>query len=207
MGDRERAREGGEKGEEVVHMTEVGVDEEEGGGTGPPYVWPCLGELRNESGSKAGGRDGGGGGGGEGEEGGEGGETAAAGGGGEQREVDVLEEDGVKRRPPITGEGRRVSERVVTPGACTGGGGREGGAGEEEEVGGEGEVGLMPGGGRAGESSNCPEPVNDRLLRKPASSALATPPPPPSPVMAAVAMTMTAFCGSATVVRLPWRSP
>lgn len=69
-------------------------------------------------------------------------------------EEEVLEEEGVRSRPPMTGEGRRVRERVATPGAGTGGGGREGGAGEEEE-GGEGEEGA--GAGRAGERSNCPE--------------------------------------------------
>lgn len=114
-----------------------------------------------------------------------------------------MDEDGVKSRPPMTGEGRRVRERVATPGACTGGGGREGGTGEEVEDGGEGEVGLTAAGGRAGESSNWPEPVNDRLLLRLGSSPLATPPPPPSPAMAAVAMTMSPFCVSATVVRLP----
>lgn len=158
-----------------------------------------MGELRNESGSKAGGRDGGGGG-GEGDEGGGDGGEAAAGGGGERREA---EEEGVRSRPPMTGEGRRVRERVATPGAWTGGGGgRAGGVGEEEEDGGEGEAGLPAGGGRAGESRSWPERVSDRLLLGPASSPLA-----PPPVVAAVAMTMTAFWGSATVVRLPRRSP
>lgn len=61
--------------------------------------------------------------------------------GGEQREEVVLEEGGVRSRPPMTGEGRRVRERVATPGAWTGGGGSVGGTGEEEE-GGEGEAGL-----------------------------------------------------------------
>lgn len=110
----------------------------------------------------------------------------------------------------MTGEGRRVRERVATPGAWTGGGGSLGGAGEEEEEGGEGEAGFPAGGGRAGESSNCPEWVSDRLLPGPASSALATPPPPRPPVVMAavvVAMTITAFWGSATVVRLPRWSP
>lgn len=76
----------------------------------------------------------------------------------------------------MTGEGRRVRERVATPGAWTEGGGSEGGAGEEDE-GGEGEAGLPAGGGTAGESSNWPEWVSDRLLPGPASSPLAPPPP------------------------------
>lgn len=108
----------------------------------------------------------------------------------------------------MTGEGRRVRERVATPGAWTGGGGSEGGAGEEED-GGEGEPGFLEGGGRPGESSSWPERVSDRLLPGPASSPLPPPPPPPPlpPVMAVVvAMTITAFWGSATVVRLPRRS-
>lgn len=156
--------------------------------------------MRKESGSKAGGREGGGRG-GEGGDGGEGGE-AAAGGGGELIEEEVLEEEGVRSRPPITGEGRRVRERVATPAAWTGGGGgSEGGAGEEEE-GGEGETGLPAGGGRAGESSNWPERVSDRLLPGPASSPLAPPPPLPPAMAVVVAMTITAFWGSATVVRL-----
>lgn len=67
----------------------------------------------------------------------------------------------------MMGDGRRVRERV----ACTG----------AEEEGGEGEVG-----GAAGESSNEPKP---RLC--PVSSAGA--PPPPPGIVAAVAMTMTAF--------------
>lgn len=133
----------------------------------------------------------------------------AAGGGGERREEEeVFEEEGVRSRPPMTGEGRRVRERVATPGAWTGGGGREGGTGEEEE-GGEGEVGPPVGAERAGESSNCPEWVSDRLLPGPASSP--PPPPPPCPPLPAmlvvVAMTSTAFWGSATVVRLPRWSP
>ena len=119
-------------------------------------------------------------------------------------EEEVLEEEGVRSRPPITGEGRRVRERVATPAAWTGGGGgSEGGAGEEE--GGEGEAGLPAGGGRAGESSNWPDRVSDRLLPDAASSPLAPPPTPPPlpPAMAVVvAMTITAFWGSATVVRL-----
>lgn len=131
-----------------------------------------MGELRKESGSKAGGKDGGGRG-GEGEEGAQRGE--------------VLEEDeeGVRSRPPMTGEGRRVTESVVTPGALTGGG-------EQGRAGGAGEAGLVAGGGRAGESSSCPERVSDRFLPAPASSPLA--PPSPLPLaMAVVAMTMTAF--------------
>lgn len=84
----------------------------------------------------------------------------------------------------MTGEGRRVRESVVTPGA----------AGEEEEGGDEGLV--VGGAGRAGDSSNCPELVSDRLRPGPASSPLVPP--------EVVAMTMTAFCGSATVARLAW---
>lgn len=152
------------------------------------------------------------GGGGEGEEGREGGEVAAR-GGGDRREVVLEEEEGVSSRPPMTGEGRRVRERVATPGACTEGGGREGGAGEEEERW-EGEAGLpAEGGGMAGESSNWPERVSDRLLLCVVSSDVAPPPPPPPPcpplppMAVAVAMTITAFWGRATVVRLPRRSP
>lgn len=111
----------------------------------------------------------------------------------------------------MTGEGSRVRETVATPGA--GGVGREGGAGEED-VGGEGEAGLVAGaGGRAGESSNWPERVRDKLLPGPDSSAAAAPPlprPPAAPLppmAAAVAMTITAFCGRATVVRLQRWSP
>lgn len=161
-----------------------------------------MGELRKESGSKAGGKDRGSRG-GEGEEWEEGGEVAAA-GAGEQMEEEVLEEEEwVRSRPPMTGEGRSVRESVATPGALTGdgGGGREGGAGEEE-VGGEGEADLAAGGGRAGESSNCPDRVSDRLLPGPASSPIA---PPPPAMAVVVAMTMRAFWGSATVVRLARR--
>lgn len=143
-----------------------------------------MGELRKESGSKAGGWEGGGWG-GEGEERGEGEEVEVTGGGGEQ-------EDGVRSRPLITGDGRRVRESVATP---EGGGG----TGVEEE-GGAGEEGLLAGGGgRAGDSNSCPEWVSDILRPGPASSPLA--PPPPARVEV-VAMTMTAFWGSATVVRL-----
>lgn len=92
-----------------------------------------MGELRKESGSKVRGKDGGGRG-VEVKEGVEGGEVAAGGGGGEQWEED---EEGVRSRPPNTGEGRRVRERVGTPGTWTGVG-REGGLGEE----GQGEAGL-----------------------------------------------------------------
>lgn len=54
----------------------------------------------------------------EGEDGGEGEEReAAAAGGGERTEEHVLEEEGVRSRPPMTGEGRRVRESVATPGA------------------------------------------------------------------------------------------
>lgn len=130
-------------------------------------------------------------------------------GGGVQREEELFEEEGVRSRPPMTGEGRRVRERVATPGAWTeGGAGSEGGVGEDED-GGVGEAGLLAGGGRAGESSNWPERVSDRLLPGPASSPLAPlpPPPPRPPAMAVVvAMTITAFWGSATVVRLAWWS-
>lgn len=104
----------------------------------------------------------------------------------------------------MTGEGRRVRERVATPGAWTGGG-SEGGAGEEED-GGEGEAGLPVGGGRVGESSNWPERVSDRLLPAPASSPLPPPPPLPPVMVVVVAMTMSAFWGSATVVKLARRS-
>lgn len=68
-GDKERVRDTGEKGD-GEHRTE-----EAPGGRSPPYVSPCLGELRKESGSKAGGM-GGRGWHGEGEERGEGGEVA-----------------------------------------------------------------------------------------------------------------------------------
>lgn len=174
-GDKERESETGEKGDEE-HRREAGP-EEAPGGRSPPYVAPCLGELRKESGSKAGGTAGGGGH-GEGDECGEGGEVAGALGGEEQ-------EEGVRRRLPMTGDGSRVRESVVTPGAG-------GGAGEEEEA-------LVLGGpARAGDRSNCPELVNERLRPGPASSL-----GPPPPVTAEfVAMTMTAFCGSATVARL-----
>lgn len=182
-GDKDRVRDTGEKGD-GEHRTEEGA-EEAPGGRSPPYVSPCLGELRKESGSKAGGT-GGRGRHGEGEERGEGGEVAGGLGGEEQ-------EEGVRRRLPMTGEGRRVRESVVTPGV--GGGG----AGEEEEGGDEGLV--VGGAGRAGDRSNCPELVSDRLRPGPASSPLLAPPPVTAEV---VAMTITAFCGSATVVRLAW---
>lgn len=118
---------------------------------------------------------------GEGEEWGEGGEVAAALGGEEQ-------EEGVRRRLPMTGDGSRVRESVVTPGVG-------GGAGEEEDGGEEG------GAGRVGDKSNCPEWVSERLRPGPASSPLA-PPPPPLVTAEVVAMTITAVCGSATVARL-----
>lgn len=149
-----------------------------------------MGELRKESGSKAGGREGGGGG----SKGEEGGEEAVAARGGELMEVEVLEVEGVRSRPPMTGEERRVRESVATPGACTGGGGgrRAGGAGEEEEEG-VGEAGLAARGWTVGESSNCPERVSDKLLPGPTSSPLAPSPPPPPAMAVVVAMTMTAF--------------
>lgn len=109
------------------------------------------------------------------------------------------EEGGVRSRLPMTGEGRRVRERVVTPGVWPGGGGggREWGAGDEEQEAGEGDEALVAGGGRVGESSNGPGWFRDRFLPCPASS----PPAPPPPVRAVVvAITMT--WGSATVVRL-----
>lgn len=131
-------------------------------------------------------------------------------------EVDREEEDeeGVRSRPPITGEGRRAREREATPGACEGGG-REGRAGEEEdkEEGGEGEEGLLGGRVRAGESTSWPEWVKDRFLLGPASCPPGSPAPPPPlpplpPVIAVVvAMTINAFCGSATVVMLLHWSP
>lgn len=122
----------------------------------------------------------------------------AAAGAGEQMEEEVFEEEEwVRSRPPMTGEGRSVRESVATPGALTG----DGGVGEEE-VGGEGEADLAAGGGRAGESSNCPDRVSDRLLPGPASSPIA---PPPPAMAVVVAMTMRAFWGSATVVRLARR--
>lgn len=173
-GDKDRERETGEKGDEEQRREER--PEEAPGGGSPPYVSPCLGELRKESGSKAGGRAGGGG-------QGEGGEGAGALGGEEQ-------EEGVRRRLPMTGDGRRVRERVVTPG---GGGG---GAGEEEDG---GEGALEAGGAeREGDRSNRPELVSDRLRPGPASSL----DPPPPETAEVVAMTMTAFCGSATAARL-----
>lgn len=43
-------------------------------------------------------------------------------GGGERLEGHVVDEE-VRRSPPMTGEGRRVRERVATPGACSGGAG------------------------------------------------------------------------------------
>lgn len=177
-GDKERESETGEKGDEEHRREER--PEEAPGGRRPPYVSPCLGELRKESGSKAGG-----GGHGEGEEWGEGGEVAGALGGEEQ-------EEGVRRRLPITGDGSRVRESVATPAAGGGAGGEE-----EEEEDEEGEEALVPGGpGREGDRSNCPELVKERLRPGPASSL-----GPPPPVMAeVVAMTMTAFCGSATVL-------
>lgn len=178
-GDKERERETGEKGDEE-HRREERPEEAPGGGS-PPYVSPCLGELRKESGSKAGGSAGGGGR-GEGDKRGEGGEVAAALGGEEQ-------EEGVRRRLPMTGDGRRVRESVVTPGAG-------GGAGEEEE-GGE-EALVLAGPARVGDRRSCPEPVNERLRPGPASSLG----PPPPATAEAVAMTMRAFCGSATVARL-----
>lgn len=98
------------------------------------------------------------------------------------------QEEGVRRRLPMTGDGSRVRESVVTPGVG-------GGAGEEEEGGEEG------GAGRVGDKSNCPEWVSERLRPGPASSPLA-PPPPPFATVEVVAMTMTAVCGSATVARL-----
>lgn len=87
----------------------------------------------------------------------------------------------------MTGEGRRVRESVVTGG----------GAGGEEEEGGE-EAVVLGGPGRAGDRSSCPELVNERLRPGPASSLG----PPPPATAEAVAMTMTAFCGSATAARL-----
>lgn len=170
--------------------------------------------MRKESGSNAGGIEGGSGGGEE-AEGGEG-EAGVVADGGEGRRLVGVEvereeedEDEVRSRPPMTGEGRRVRERVATPGAWAGGV-RDGGAGEEdedkEEVG-EGGDGLLAEGARAGESSNWPERVSDRLLG-PASSPLGPPAPPPPPVIAVVvAITITAFWGSATVVILPHWSP
>lgn len=176
-GDKDRERETGEKGDEEQRREER--PEEAPGGGSPPYVSPCLGELRKESGSKAGGRAEGGG---QGEEWGEGGEGAGALGGEEQ-------EEGVRRRLPMTGDGRRVRERVVTPGGG-------GGAGEEEAG---GEVALEAGGAeREGDRSNRPELVSERLRPGPASS-LDAPPPETAEV---VAMTMTAFWGSVTAARL-----
>lgn len=57
-GDKERVSDTGEKGDEE-HRTEERPEEALGGRT-PPYVSPCFGELRKESGSKAGGMGGGG---------------------------------------------------------------------------------------------------------------------------------------------------
>lgn len=119
------------------------------------------------------------------------------GGGGDRLEGHVLDEDGVRRRPPMTGEGRRVRESVATPGACSGGagGGRGEGAGGEDE-GGEGEAGWAAGGGSVGESSSClVDWLNDRLLAGPVSSPppLAPPAPTPPAMAVAVAMRMRAF--------------
>lgn len=100
-----------------------------------------------------------------------------------------LEDGGVRTRLPMTGEGRRVSDRVGTLGACPGGGGRQG---EEDKQGGDGEAGFPAGGG--GDSSNRPQ-----LILCPASSDLHPPPTtslcPASPpgTGEAVVMTMTAF--------------
>lgn len=59
---------------------------------------------------------------------------------------------------------------------------------------------MVGGAGRVGDKSNCPELVNERLRPGPAFSLLVPPPPPVT--VEVVAMTMTAFCGSATVARL-----
>lgn len=141
---------------------------------------------------------------GEGEDGGEVREAAAAAGregggrgGGERLEGHVVDEDGVRRSPPMTGEGSRVRDSVATPGACRGGtgGAREGAGGDNE--GGEGEAGWPVGGGSVGESNNCLDWVNDRLLAGPASSPpslpLAPPAPTPPVMVVAVAMRMRAF--------------
>lgn len=119
-------------------------------------------------------------------------------GGGEWLEGHVVDEEGVRRRLPMTGEGRRVRESVATPGACSGGAeeAREDGAGEDDKGGGE-EAGWPAGGGSVGESSNCLGWVNDRLLAGPASSPpsppLAPPAPTPPAMAVAVAMRMRAF--------------
>lgn len=143
---------------------------------------------------------------GEGDDGGEVREAAAAagseeggrGGGGERLEGHVVDEDGVRRSPPMTGEGRRVRESVATPGGCSEGAGgatEEGTDGEHEGV--EGEAGWPAGGGSVGESSNCLDWVNDRLLAAPASSPpsppLAPPAPTPPAMAVAVAMRIRAF--------------
>lgn len=61
---------------------------------------------------------------------------------------------------------------------------------------------MAAGGGKVGESNNCPDWVSDRLFLGPASSPV-DPPAPTPPVMAVVvAITMRAFWGSATVARL-----
>lgn len=77
--------EGGGDGEEEAELE-----------AGPPYVWPCLGLLRNESGSN--GRS-------EGE--GDDGWRSAPGASGIIRSV--------SNSPPITGLGSRVSDSVATP--------------------------------------------------------------------------------------------
>lgn len=55
---------------------------------------------------------------------------------GELLEEEEEEEEEARSRPPITGEGSRVRESVVTPGVWEG-----------KEQGGEGEEGLLGGGG------------------------------------------------------------
>lgn len=128
-GEREERDEGGEVGERV-NANEGGCGEEEWGGLWeeetelivlrgereePPYVWPCLGLLRKESGSKCRGTereglgtepvcvDGGAIKDGEGEEG----RSIALG-------LSVIMRS-VNSSPPITGLGRRVRESVATP--------------------------------------------------------------------------------------------